>query len=278
MFIPKRHFYNKRDYDLDFTQKVMVLRPAFHEKLRNKTLWNKFGFKKITGTLVGDVLEVDEFKSQFAAFAKIAWCGLPVLDRKYVDAGIAIEPMVIAALRQVTHKAIETFDAAQYDYDYFRDRDPVLGGIPDGFITADQIILEVKTTGEKNYHNWNLYGIPPAYLKQAQIYTYLMGVQEYWIVATFLKEEDYARPHEFPIRARRLKNYRFQIRPAQVEDDIQTIKTWYAHYTQTGISPPWDDLKDQDLLAYLQCEDETQYRHLLERWKQEGKYVEPPAP
>ena len=274
MSIPKRHFYHKQHYDLDFINKKMILKPDFHQKLLTKSLWNKFGFKKVTGSLVGDVLEVDDFKSQFGAFVKIAWCGIPVLDRKYVDAGIAIEPMVINALEEVTKKSIQTFNPAEYEFDYFKDKDEIIGGIPDGFINQDQIILEIKTTGEKNYQNWNLYGIPAGYLKQAQIYTYLMGVKEYWIVATFLKEQDYLDPQNYPIRQRILKNYRFQINLAQVQDDIDKIKQWYLEFTQSGISPQWNDHKDQDLIEWLKCENEQQYLELLEKWKQEGKFVE----
>ena len=70
--IPKRHFYNNKDYKLDFENKVLILSPELHEKLLNKSLWGRFGFKKIGGSSVGDVLEVDSFKSQFLAFCRIA--------------------------------------------------------------------------------------------------------------------------------------------------------------------------------------------------------------
>ena len=36
--IPKRHFYNNRDYKLDFENKTLLLMPSFHEKLLNKNL------------------------------------------------------------------------------------------------------------------------------------------------------------------------------------------------------------------------------------------------
>ena len=40
-----------------------------------------------------------------------------------------------------------------YDFDYFKDQDDIVGGIPDGFIERDKIIIEIKTTNEKNYDN-----------------------------------------------------------------------------------------------------------------------------
>lgn len=272
--IPKRHFYNNKDYFLDFNSKTMKLSDDLHKKLLDKKLWNNFGFKKIGGSSVGDVLVVDDFKSEFAAFARIAWCGIPVLDRKYVDAGIAIEPKVINVLSKLTKKEIQTFDPTKYNWDFFSDKDDVIGGIPDGYIKDQKIILEIKTTNEKNYENWNKFGVPGAYLKQAQIYTYLMGVEEFWIVAAFLKEEDYEKPDNFPIEKRILKNYKYLINKLQVEDDIKKIKEWYKKYTNSGISPQWDITKDSDLIEYLKCQNKEEYIELLQKWKNEGKYVE----
>lgn len=270
---PKRYFYNERDYQLDFDNQVLILKPELHNKLLTKTLWNKFGFKKIGGSSVGDVLETDSFKSQFAAFARMAWCGLPILDTKYVDAGIIIEPMVINVLKEATKKEIETFNPDDYNYDYFEGKDDIIGGIPDGYIPSDKIILEIKTTSEKNYQNWITFGVPSGYLKQAQIYCYLMGVEEYWIVATFLHDEDYVNPNNYPIRERRIKNFRFKINKSQVQDDINIIKSWYEKHTRTGISPKWDLKKDNDLLEFLMCKNEQEYESLLEKWIEEGKYV-----
>ncbi len=272
--IPKRHFYNNKDYKLDFENKKLILNKEFHEKLLKKTLWGKFGFKKIGGSSVGDVLEVDDFKSQFAAFCRMAWCGLPVLDRKYVDAGIAIEPMVISALESVLKTSVTTYQPEKYDYDFFKDKDDIIGGIPDGFIERDKIIIEIKTTGEKNYGKWEENNIPVGYLKQAQIYSWLMGVDKFWIVATFLKDEDYLNPSDYPIRKRKLKNYKFLVNKEQVYDDIKKIKEWYYEHTESGISPKWNDSKDADLIEYLKCEDEQQYIELLERWKKDGKFVD----
>lgn len=272
--IPKRHFYNNIDYVLDYDNKVVKLTEDFHKKLKEKKLWNKFGFKKIGGSSVGDVLQVDSFKSQFGAFCRMCWIGLPVLDRKYVDAGIAIEPKVVDALEQVLKTKVTTFPPEEYDFDYFSDKDDIIGGIPDGYIERDKIIIEIKTTGLKNYESWNKFGIPNGYLKQAQIYTYLMGVDKFWIVATFLNDQDYEDPTNYPIKDRIVKNYKYVLNKEQVLDDIENIKKWYKHYTSTGISPTWNDINDKDLLDYLECSNEQEYIDLLEIWKNEGKFID----
>ena len=272
--IPKRHFYNNKDYFLDFDKKIMILSSELHEKLLNKKLWNKFGFKKIGGSSVGDVLEVDKYKSQFQAFCRIAWCSLPILDKKYVNAGIKIEPKVIQALEEKLKTTIETFPPEKYNFDYFEGKDDVIGGIPDGYIKDQKIIIEIKTTGEKKYEQWKQVGLPNGYLKQAQIYTYLMNVEKFWIVATFLNEEDYNDTENYQIKKRKLKNYPYLLNKEQVLDDIKKIKDWYYKYTKLGCSPSWDEMKDSDLLEYLKCENEEQYINLLEKWKNEGKFVD----
>lgn len=269
--ISKRHFFNKKEYVLDLEKKVLILDKDFHQKLLNKSLWNKFGFKKIGGSSVGDVLETDGFKSQFVAFANMSWLGVPILDRKYVDAGIAIEPLVIDALNQVLKTKIETYDPYQYEFDFFKDKDDVIGGIPDGYYKEKNIIIEIKTTGKKNYESWNTFGIPLSYLKQAQLYCYLMGSKTYWIVATFLEEEDYLDPKNYPIKKRKIKNYKFDVDQHQAQDDVNKIKEWYSFYTRDGVSPQFDEKKDKDLIDYLLCENKDQYRTLLDRWKKEGK-------
>ncbi len=271
MKLSKRHFYNGADYKLDEINKIVVLNEGFHQKLLDKKLWNKFGFKKIGGSSVGDVLETDDFKSQFAAFARMSWIGLPILDRKYVDAGIDIEPMVVDAIEQKLKLKVQTYDPVEYNFDYFAGKDDVIGGLPDGFIEDEKIIIEIKTTGEKNYDNWNKYGVPIAYLKQAQLYSYLMGVEDFWIVATFLKEEDYLDAKSFPINQRKIKNYKYKTNKAQIQDDIQTIKDWYFKYTASGISPKYNEFKDGDLIEYLRCKDAAEYKKLLDKWSADGK-------
>lgn len=269
----KREFYNNVHYQLDKEQKVVHLLPDFYNLLKTKKLKGRFGFKKIGGSSIGDVLEVDQFKSQFAAFCRMAWIGLPILDRKYVDAGIAIEPMVINAIEEKTNQKIQTFDPFAYNFDYFKDKDDIVGGLPDGYIANLDLILEIKTTGAKNFAKWNQWGIPTAYLKQAQLYAYLMEAKQYSIVATFLEEDDYANPKLFPIKKRKLKNWTFKVNIEQAQDDIQKVKSWYECYTNSMTSPQYDELKDGDLIAWLDVSSPEEWAILKNKWISEGKLV-----
>ena len=271
--IIKRHFYNHEHYYLDKAKKRVILLPNFFNQLKNKMLWGKFGFKKIGGSLIGNVLKLDKFKSDFAAFCQIAWIGLPILDRKYVDAGMAIEPKVINEIKAYAKKEVETFDPKEYSYDYFADRDEIMGGIPDGYIKETETIIEVKTTGEKNLKKWREFGVPNNYLRQAQLYAYLMPAKNFSIVATFLKEEDYANPEQYPIRKRVVKNWNYKINIAQVEDDIKFAKKWYIDHTKSGISPLYNESNDSDLLKWLECSNKEEWEALKNQWIAEGIIV-----
>jgi hypothetical protein len=77
---------------------------------------------------------------------------MPILDMKYINAGNIIEEKVInKLLEQDSITKIETFPAIKYNYDYFSDVE-IFGGLPDGLESPHDIVLEIKTTGAKNYN------------------------------------------------------------------------------------------------------------------------------
>lgn len=269
----KRKYYNGQHYVLDESNKVVILLPEFHDLLINKKLSFGRGFKKIGGSSIGDVLTVDAYKSEFAAFCRMADIGIPVLDRKYVDAGIAIEGKVLEAFEKETKQIIERFPGEKYAYDYFKDKDDVVGGLPDGYIKGMNAIIEVKTAGEKKYDSWVTYGAPAAYQKQAQLYAYLMGASQYIFLATFLKEDDYINPNNYPISQRKKFAKAYKINIAQAEDDIKRVKEWYYKYTKSGVSPKYNEILDSDLLQWLACSNEFEWEELKQKWIDEGKLV-----
>ncbi|UVD81531.1 YqaJ viral recombinase family protein [Mycoplasma iguanae] len=268
----KRHFYNKREYFIDKETKTLHLKPEFHKMLLEKKLWGKFGFKKIGGSNISEVLKTDEYKSEFAAFVKISWLGMPILDEKYIKAGVIIEPKVLEILESKLAEPIKRFNPADYNYDYFAGQDPIIGGIPDGFIESKKYLLEIKTAQEKKFDSWLSQGVPISYQKQAQLYSYLMGVETFFIVATFLKEEDYINPETYPIKKRKLKSFKYTVNKDQVIDDIEKVKEWYIKHTTSGISPQYNDYLDGELLDWLDCSNEEEMKQLLVKWEKQGKY------
>lgn len=75
---------------------------------------------------------------------------MPVLSKKYINAGVVLEPKIFDVLRS-SFKGLEiqNFVASEVEYDYFKGIDDVISGVPDGYIPSKKIILEIKTAGEK---------------------------------------------------------------------------------------------------------------------------------
>ncbi|MBN3534571.1 MAGa7180 family putative nuclease [Mycoplasma procyoni] len=265
-----RKYFNTQHYEIDKIERVVRLKPEFHQMLLKQRGTN-FGFKKIGGSSLGDVLLTDQWKSQFLAFCRMSKLDLPILDTKYIDAGVAIEPKVIDLISKKWNREVQTFNPVEYGYDYFRGKDDVIGGIPDGYIAQENVIIEIKTTQIKNLEKWESGDIPLNYLKQAQLYSYLMNSPHFIIVATFLEPEDYENPQDYDISKRIVKSFKFKTNEEQIKDDIVKIKDWYYKYTDSGVSPKYNERLDAALLEYLECKNMDEWRMLLEKWADEGK-------
>lgn len=274
--LPKRKYYNGSHYTIDEKTKTIKLSPSFLKSLQSNNRWNRY--KKLGGSTIGNILLPDRFKNDFKAFLHIARLSMPVLSKKYINAGVMLEPKIFELLRKYNPKQkIENYDAANYNYDYFQGIETWIGGVPDGFIPNDNTILEIKTAGEAKEGQWELWGIDKSYQKQAQLYSYLMSrklgvdVNKYVIVALFLKDEDYMRPEQLDISKRTLKAYEYDVNKEEVKQDIQILENWYKKYTNTDISPTYDEVINKDDLEYLKCSNEREWIELYKKWKMEGK-------
>ena len=268
---PNRKYYNGNEYYLDKNEKKLVLDEKFHKRLfLNKR--KPFGYKKITGTSLGDILKVDSFKSEFAAYARLCGLQMPVLDPKYINAGVILEPKILEKVEKSLNEDLQRFNAQEYQYDYFKENE-IFGGLPDGYSRNRKKIIEIKTTNEKNYDFWKNVSIPIGYIKQAQLYTYLMNAKSFSIVAIFLKNEDYEDPNSVDINKRIIKNFDFPLNVAQVQDDMKIAQEWYEKYTQTGYSPQYNELIDKDLVEYLECKNVDEWTILFNKWIEQGKAV-----
>ncbi|BAP39594.1 MAGa7180 family putative nuclease [Metamycoplasma canadense] len=270
--IPTRKHYNGNQYNIDFQNKVVRLTEEYHKKLLLLKPGSIGGFRKITGSALGDILKLTPFNSEFAAFARLANFALPVLDKKYVNAGVVLEPKIIDKIEKKFNFNIKRFEAHQYNYDFFKDN-TLFGGLPDGYLEDQKIIIEIKTAGIKKLESWNEGLINPAYIKQAQLYSYLMGVKKFTIVACFLEESDYYNLDNVDINKRVIKNWFFNVNEQQVMDDMKTCEEWYKKYTISGISPIWNDTLDQDLIKYLSCSNFEDWKNLYLEWVEIGKAI-----
>ncbi|WP_369086002.1 MAGa7180 family putative nuclease [Metamycoplasma spumans] len=272
ILIPKRQYFNKTHYTLDFENKVFIVNEDLL-KIRQSNKPGTFnGFRKMTGSALGDIMGLGSFKSQFAAYARLCGFGMPVLDTKYIDAGVILEPKILDIVKKSLKRDLQTYPAKKYNYDYFKNNE-LFGGLPDGYCSDLNLVIEIKTAGRKKYDQWLEYGVDPSYIKQAQLYTYLMGSEKFSIVACFLEEDDYANPEAVDITKRIIKNWNFTINQEQVLDDIKFCTEWFEKYTNLGISPVWNDLIDGDLIEFLKCENQDQWEKLYLKWVEDKKAV-----
>lgn len=273
----KDNFYNGDYYVVDEKSQVVRLMPKFHNELLNGD--PRFvGFKKFGGSSIADIFETDNFKSQFNAFCHMTRLKMPVLQMKYIRAGVILEPKIFEYLDKIFGKKldIEHIEAKQVDYDYFKDVEKI-GGIPDGLIKSKKMVLEIKTVNEKKYPYWtanNNAGVPIDYRKQAQLYARLLNYKTYSIVALFLQDGDYDDPAGVNLTKRRMQNFNYKVNNAEADDDIKKIIKFYDYYSLSGQSPKYDLIKDADQVEYLKCRNRQEWKNLFERWKKEGKVDE----
>ncbi|MBN0919057.1 MAGa7180 family putative nuclease [[Mycoplasma] gypis] len=269
----KRTVFNGIHYTLDEEQKRVYLAKEYHQKLLSKEPGDFGAFKKIGGSTAGKVLETDIFNNQFQAFCHISRLSLPMLDSKYVDAGVALEPKIINKLATEAHVDIQTFDVKKYNYDFFKGKNKYIGGIPDGYIESKNMIIEIKTVGEKKKDAWEASGPNLSYIKQAQLYSYLIGADFWGIFAIFLREEDYQKPENLDVNTRFSYKFIQKLDKKQAKDDLDKIEQWFKEYSESGISPQYNPVVDSDLIAYLKCQNEEQWLQLLMKWYEEKKVV-----
>ncbi|MCC3161163.1 MAG: YqaJ viral recombinase family protein [Mollicutes bacterium PWAP] len=274
----KRHFYKNVHYTINKEEQTVKITDSFFKQLNSENLWGRFGFKKIGGSSISDILETDQFKSPFGAWAHFMWIKTPILDTKYVNAGIKIEPKVLDVISQMTKEQVISYDGIKYNFDYFNNNENI-GGLPDGYIENRKLLIEVKTTGFKNLEKWNKWGVPRNYIKQAQLYTYLMreklndlSIKDFAIVATFLEEEDYEFPENFPIEKRKVKSYKFIVNENEVLEDIRKAVEFRKKYTSKNVpSPKYDIVRDKELIEWLDIENEHEWELLFNKWQKIGK-------
>ncbi|WP_338822585.1 MAGa7180 family putative nuclease [Mycoplasmopsis felifaucium] len=272
-----KRFYNGVHYVLDEKIQVVKLLPEFHNQLLNGNGFNT-QFKIFGGSSIADVLETDSYKNQFTAFCHMSRLKLPVLQKKYVNAGIILEPKIFEQLQKELDNTnqnliIKHIEAKDVQYNYFKGLNDYIGGVPDGLIESKKIVLEMKAVNEKKLPIWtanNNAGVPIDYKKQAQLYAYLLNYNAYSIVALFLKDEDYINPENVDLTKRVMKNFNYKVNIAEAQDDIKRVTEFFQYYSVTGTSPQYQLPRDINQVEYLRCHNEQEWNELFKDWKSRG--------
>ena len=236
--------------------------------------------KKLTATRFAAVLGLNRWTTDFQVWCEVtkAWCK-PFEETKYTAAGKAIEPKQIAYMREAYGMDDLRTPTDVYGPDYFKTTygnfftDPVLGGMWDSVLVdeAGEVtgVLEFKTT--KRAEDW-ADDVPEYYALQAALYAYLLGCEDVIMVATFLQEGDYERPEDFEVTADNTATFEFRLHeryPDFERDYVRPALGWWRRHVETGDSPAYDELEDEEYLRGLRnatLNPETDIEALLDEY------------
>ena len=228
--------------------------------------------KKLTATRFATIMGLNAWSTPFSA-----WCEMtrtyedPFEDSIYTVAGKIIEPKVINYLNSRYFMDVkDPTDVYGPDYfkqtwgDFFSDVEG-LGGMWDAL--GDDFVVEIKTT--KRVEDWkgpNGKIDPPIYYKlQACLYAYLLGFDNVVMTCSFLEAKDYpidlgggkfdTSPTEaFTPSADNTIIHEFKLSeefPFFKEGYIDPAMKFWNDHVLTGISPKFDEKKDEKILKVL---------------------------
>ena len=214
--------------------------------------------KKITGTRLGAILGLNEWKTPFQAWCEITRVAEPPFEgTKYTEAGKVIEPKLIEYCRDYVSPDLvlpEDRFGADYFQKTFGDFYPsnaVFGGMWDAlYMVNGQVagVIECKTSSRPQ--DW-LHGVPKHYAVQGLLYAYLLGVEDVYFPVAFLSKDDYDHPELFECDEDNTALYHIKV----TDDFIKQVKYakewWLKHIVDGAVSPEFDEKADAEYLKLM---------------------------
>ena len=118
-------------------------------------------------------------------------------------------------------------------------------------------VLEMKTTSAK-HREWSRKP-PKSYLLQAALYAWLMGLDDFYIVLSFILGKEYYHPEQYSCSKDNTSIQRYKVStqfPDFEEKYIRPALKWWDDHVETGISPQYDLEKDKDIIDALKSNKE----------------------
>ena len=214
--------------------------------------------KKITGTRFGAVLGVNTWQTPFQAWCEItkAWVK-PFEGSIYTEAGKVIEDKQLTWFARYL-PVIRPEDIYGKDFfdktfgDFFKSNE-IFGGMWDSLVgTKDNYegVIECKTT--KRAEDW-VEDVPEYYALQASLYAWLLGLDDVYMIVTFLDEGDYEHPEDFVCDIDNTTYVHFKVSdryPDFAKYTEYCLQFWHEN-VMGGISPKYDEKKDKEYLDGL---------------------------
>lgn len=225
---------------------------------------------RITGHRISSVLSLNEYQSEFGAWAEITkLVKLPFEDNKYTLFGKTVEPRLIDLIRDKFPNvmSIEEYygnNIDRYKWNNFIEDSNVFGGIIDAVGTMNDkktltMIVECKSSSKP--HLWSDGNVPIDYLLQGCLYSYLKGLDRVLFVCCFPQDLDYNHPEQFVpnnkntiMTVKKIKDVRIEMKDGSIltfEEAIKYCEDWWDKYIETGVSPEFDETKDKEYLDII---------------------------
>ena len=230
--------------------------------------------KKITGSRLPHILWSNRYGTPFTK-----WCEImhvyepPFTENQYTVAGKIIESIQYEYLKKqltnqgyVFYRPRDLFDESVFD---FFPTEDVLGGMWDCIAYKDgkpAAVFEMKTTKMKNRYEWGK-SYPNSKSVQAALYAYLLGVDDFFMVSSFLTSYDYSAPSRFVCTPYNTTIDKFDFSSHKKEFEDRVVKpmlAWWENYVVTGLSPEYDESNEADMealraLRKRNAPDQTEY-------------------
>lgn len=217
--------------------------------------------KKITGTRLGAILNLNKWSSPFTTWCEITktW-EKPFVDTKYTRFGKVVEPKQAAFMREFYGMTDLVTPEDKFGKDYFKATwgdfypdNKIFGGMWDYLLEENgkpYAVLEMKTS--KRVEDWQE-DVPEYYSLQAALYAWLLGVDQVHMVATFTDDSDYDEPEKFNVTFDNTKVVSFKVseRYPNFADIISDAEQFWNEYVMTGVSPEYDEKRDKECLDAL---------------------------
>jgi len=222
--------------------------------------------KKVTGTRFAAILGADAFNSPFSA-----WCAImrvyekPFEENQFTITGRVVEPKQYAFVSKKVRGGFRVISPDEcfgegakenMGYNFFEEDNAVFGGMWDYLLEKNNqrlAVFEMKTTNIKNAQKWRQ-AIPENVKLQVALYAYLLQVDEFYVVVSFIQSDDYYVPECYLCTDKNTLIRRFSLNKDFDDFEknyIQRVMQWWSQHVETGVSPQYDNYRDRDILSEL---------------------------
>ena len=157
---------------------------------------------------------------------------------------------------EVSMVRVDVMDMIDAKLKAARGSDAPFGGMWDYVMERDDqtvMVFEMKTTGVNQRKYWEQ-NLPNKYVVQAALYAWLLKIDYFCMVCSFLEKKDYDEPEKYECNGSNTFYRVLQVSKFYSNFEKQVIlpaMEWWDRYIETGVSPEYDEERDKAILDQL---------------------------